>query len=256
MKLKFIVYLLLFTLLIGGAYVAYDALSGMGEDSNLQFVGDGGKKDPTGDTAQKPSDTPQNPSQPPEQTPPVQTPGETPGETPSETPDPTPSDPPAQEDPGIDTVPNDQEQKPPEALPAPPAAQPTVKDFTVYDESGKAVKLSEHFGRPIVINFFASWCGPCRSEMPYFQTHYIANRSEVDFLFISLDDTMAAAKKFVSGQGYTFPILHDRLGSAAAAYDVGAIPATYFINAEGELVAWAVGALSYADLSRAIEKIK
>ena len=126
----------------------------------------------------------------------------------------------------------------------------------MYDASGKAVKLSDYFGKPIVLNFFASWCGPCRSEMPAFQSQYELLGNEIAFVFVSVDNTMADAKRFVDGQGYTFPILHDAAGSASAAYAVRSIPATFFIDRNGTLVAQAVGALSHADLVTGIGYIK
>ncbi len=137
-----------------------------------------------------------------------------------------------------------------------PQIHPSVPDFTVYDVSGKAVKLSDYFGKPIVLNFFASWCGPCRSEMPVFQAAYDANGDEIVFLFVSLDNTMQAAVNFVEGEGYTFPILHDANQNAADAYGIQKFPTTVFISREGHLVAKAVGALNASNLALGIEKIK
>jgi thiol-disulfide isomerase/thioredoxin len=137
-----------------------------------------------------------------------------------------------------------------------PQIHPSVPDFTVYDVSGKAVKLSDYFGKPIVLNFFASWCGPCRSEMPVFQAAYDANGDEIVFLFVSLDNTMQAAVNFVEGEGYTFPILHDANQNAADAYGIQKFPTTVFISKEGHLVAKAVGALNASNLALGIEKIK
>ena len=155
-----------------------------------------------------------------------------------------------------DTGAVDTTEKPPEAGLVPPPPAPTVSDFTVYDTNGKAVKLSDYFGKPIVLNFFASWCGPCRTEMPAFQTKYNELSSEIHFLFVSLDESFADAKNYVSKQGFSIPILHDRYGNAAAAYDVESIPSTFFINADGDLVAYAIGALSFASLELAISRIR
>lgn len=252
--MKLLLFVLAFALIIGGAYIAHDMLSVKTDpESNLQFVG--------GETAGTGSGAPsvqnpvlQNPpvQQPPAEQPPTeQPPSVTP---PAEQP---PSEvPPAQDPAEGEDAGSDQTQKPPEALPVTPPEAPTVKDFTVYDKNGKAVKLSDHFGKPIVLNFFASWCQPCRNEMPYFQSQYVANREEVTFLFISLDNSLSEAEKYLKNQGYTFPILHDRTGSASVAFEVTTIPATFFIGRDGSLVAWAVGTLRYSDLALGISKIK
>ena len=63
--------------------------------------------------------------------------------------------------------------------------QVTAPDFTVYDASGNPVKLSDYFGKPIVLNFWASWCGPCQMEMPDFQEKYEALDGQVQFLMIN-----------------------------------------------------------------------
>ena len=261
--MKFLLLLLAFALIIGGAYAAYDALSVKTDaGSNLQFVGDAGGTQSGGGSSAPSVQNPilQNPptetppaEDPPAETPPTQTP---PIETPSAETPPTET-PSAESDPSEgDSSPDDQTQKPPEALPVTPPAAPTVKDFTVYDKSGKAVKLSDYFGKPIVLNFFATWCQPCRNEMPYFQSQYVANREEIQFLFISLDDSLSEAEKFLKKQGYTFPILHDLTGSASVAFKVTTIPTTFFIDRDGNLVAWAVGTLKYSDLTLGISKIK
>ena len=262
--MKLILLLLAFALLIGGAYAAYNHLADEeSAPSNLQIVGDGSETE-TPEVGEAPSV--QNPvlqypsvqlppaESSPEQTQPEQTLPEQTVPEPStpETQLPSEGDSSAEEG----DASGDQTQKPPEAELVPPVAAPTVKDFTVYDINGKAVKLSDYFGKPIVLNFFATWCQPCRNEMPTFQSHYIAYREDITFLFICLDDSVIEAKNYLSKQGYTFPILHDRTGSASVAFAVQTIPSTFFITREGELAAWAVGTLRYTDLTLGISKIK
>lgn len=239
MKLKLLLSILAFAVLIGGASVAYSKLSEKSNGgSNLQIIGAG--QAPSSSSGGESTATNVNPSV---QSPPAETPF---AETPfAETP---PAETPPAETPPIETPPA-------EDPPAQPIV-PSVPDFTVYDANGAAVKLSDYFGKPIVLNFFASWCGPCRSEMPAFQAQYEALHSEIAFVFVSVDSTYAAAEKFVEGQGYTFPILHDAAGSASAAYAVRSIPATFFIDRNGTLAAQAVGALSHADLKAGIDLIK
>ncbi len=132
-------------------------------------------------------------------------------------------------------------------------------DFTVEDSEGNAVKLSEYFGKPIVLNFWASWCPPCKEEMPHFENAFI-NNPDVQFLMVnattSYRESLDAAKKFISDKGYTFPVLYDTSGRASALYGTYSLPMTFFINAQGDLVTYATGMLSAENLSTGINLIK
>ena len=131
-------------------------------------------------------------------------------------------------------------------------------DFTVYDKAGNAVHLSDFFGKPIVLNFWASWCGPCRSEMPDFDAKYAEIGEDVHFLMINLTEgreTIETATAFIQQQGYSFPIYYDTTAMAAMTYGAYSIPTSYFINAQGHVVARAVGAINAATLQKGIDMI-
>ena len=132
-------------------------------------------------------------------------------------------------------------------------------DFTVYDLEGNEVKLSDYFGKPVVLNFWASWCGPCKSEMPHFEEKYLEYKDEVTFLMVNMTDnsreTVEIASKFITDAGYTFPVLYDTASSAAYTYGVYSLPTTYFIDAEGHGIAQATGAIDAATLQRGIDMI-
>ena len=121
-------------------------------------------------------------------------------------------------------------------------------DFTVYDLEGNARKLSDFRGKPVLLNFWASWCGPCQMEMPDFQKYYESHGDKVNFVIVNLTDgqqeTVESASAFIAEKGYTFPVYYDTDIDAAAKYGVSAVPVSYFIDAEGYFVAWAQGALS------------
>ena len=133
----------------------------------------------------------------------------------------------------------------------------TVPDFTVYDAEGTAYKLSDFRGKPVILNFWASWCGPCKAEMPDIEESYKAYGDEIHFLIVNLTDgsseTVETASAYIAEQGYTFPVYYDTAMEAAYAYGISAIPATYFIDAEGGLVHQQVGMMSADVLQQGID---
>lgn len=132
-------------------------------------------------------------------------------------------------------------------------------DFTAYTAAGEAVKLSDYVGRPIVLNFWASWCGPCQMEMPDFDAKYQELGSQVQFLMINMTDgdreTVEGAASFITQKGYTFPVFFDTHYSAAIAYNVYSLPTTFFIDEKGQVVAYANQAIDAQTLQRGIDMI-
>jgi thiol-disulfide isomerase/thioredoxin len=165
---------------------------------------------------------------------------------------------------GIATV--AQETKAPEATenPGETAAETEAKgseapDFTVYDLEGNAYKLSDFRGKPVLLNFWASWCGPCQMEMPDFQKFYETHGDKVNFVIVNLTDgqqeTVESASAFIAEKGYTFPVYYDTDIDAAMKYGVSAVPVSYFIDAEGRFVAWAQGAMDADMLQQGMDML-
>ena len=143
-----------------------------------------------------------------------------------------------------------------EATEAPDYSAP---DFTVVDRDGNRVSLSDFEGKPVILNFWASWCGPCKMEMPDFEEAYLEYGEDIHFVLVNLTDgsqeTVQTASAYVDSQGYTFPIYFDTEYSAAIAYGVSAVPVTYFIDAQGNLIAWGQGMLSADNIAQGISMI-
>ena len=157
-----------------------------------------------------------------------------------------------------------QEQPPQESADSPAEEEPAptpimAPDFTVYDAEGTEIHLSDFFGKPIVVNFWASWCGPCKMEMPDFHDKYLELEGNIHFLMINMTDgdreTVDIASDFIAQQGYTFPVYYDTTSDAAMTYGAYSLPTTFFINAQGHAIAQATGAIDAATLQRGIDMI-
>lgn len=128
-------------------------------------------------------------------------------------------------------------------------------DFTVYDENGNEVKLSDYKGKPVVINFWATWCYYCKEEMPDFNKAY-KEYPDVQFLMINATDGVQETKKmamqYVADEGYDFPVFYDTELDAVNTYYISSFPTTFFIDENGELVTYANGMLDYETLVEGI----
>lgn len=132
-------------------------------------------------------------------------------------------------------------------------------DFTVYDAEGEAVNLSDFSGKPVVINFWATWCGYCVREMPAFEKIAAEYADDVVFMMINVTDgqqeTKEEALAFIEEKGYTFPVYYDTDLSATMAYGAYSLPATGFITESGVFAGGQMGAMSEETLVNYIEQL-
>lgn len=147
----------------------------------------------------------------------------------------------------------------------PEETQPTEEeshkapDFTMLNREGQEVTLAEFYGKPIILNFWASWCGPCKMEMPDIQKFYEEYGEEIHFLIVNCTDggreTVETAEAFLQEEGYTFPVYFDTTSMGAYFYGANSIPMTWFIDAEGNLQAYHMGAMSESILQQGVDLI-
>jgi peroxiredoxin len=107
-------------------------------------------------------------------------------------------------------------------------------DFTVLGEDGKEHRLSELRGQVVILNFWATWCGPCRSEMPELERTYQANRDRgLNVIAMNFRETAPEAQAFFKELRLTFPIWLDRTGSVAELYRARGLPSTFVVDRSG-----------------------
>jgi thiol-disulfide isomerase/thioredoxin len=117
-------------------------------------------------------------------------------------------------------------------------------DFTLTSLDGETITLSDLRGRPVLVNIWASWCTPCKAEMPAIQKVYDQYRDQ-GFIVLAVNatrqDSAAAAQAFITQGGYTFPVLLDPQGEAARLYLMRALPTSAFIGRDGVVTRVVIG---------------
>lgn len=135
----------------------------------------------------------------------------------------------------------------------------SAPDFTVEDVDGNPVSLSDFSGKPVVINFWATWCGYCIDEMPDFDEVYGLYSDQVTFLMINATDgdreTKAAAVKHVEDKGYQFPVYYDVSQEAVVRYGVNGLPTTYILDEDGYVADGFSGRISKEKLTSSLDAV-
>ena len=130
-------------------------------------------------------------------------------------------------------------------------------DFQYQDADGQFVSLSDLQGKPVLINYWATWCSPCRVEMPYLQQVYTGwSGKGLVLLAINNGESPSRVGEFMQSQGFSFPVLLDTRGSIAQSYGIVRLPTTFFIDKDGIIQDMKVGAFrSVAEIESGLSKI-
>ena len=132
-----------------------------------------------------------------------------------------------------------------QGLPPAPTVGHPAPDFTLATPTGELLSLRALRGQAVLVNFWASWCGPCRSEMPAFQAAYERYKDQgFTILAVNQGEAGATATTFAQRLGLTFPIVLDSRGEASDLYGVRALPTSFFVDREGIVRAVVVGAMN------------
>ncbi len=133
---------------------------------------------------------------------------------------------------------------PPAGMPIFPYPENAAPDFTLNQLNGQPLSLSDFRGKPAIINFWATWCPPCRSELPALQAAYNARSNEIGFVAVDVKENAETVSAFVNELGLTFPVVVDSDGSVSdVSYQVRGLPTTLFVDANGVVAARHVGPL-------------
>ncbi len=132
-------------------------------------------------------------------------------------------------------------------------------DFELLNITGQPMKLSDFAGKKVILNYWATWCPPCRAEMPHMEKIFKDNEEDVVVLAVNLTNTEQnrdQVSNFVEDFGLTFPIVMDEKGDVSSTYQVIAYPTTYIIDSQGIIQEVFQGAINYDIMEKAISRIE
>jgi len=137
------------------------------------------------------------------------------------------------------------ESAPNDTLAPAPIIGREAPDFTLEDLDGNSVRLNDLRGKVVFLNFWATWCPPCRAEMPDIETVYQEYKDQdIVFLGIDIQQEPGIVRDFIELGGYNWQMLLDKTGKVATSYNVRAIPTSYFVDKEGIISGVAVGGMT------------
>lgn len=131
----------------------------------------------------------------------------------------------------------------------------SVPDVEFFDADGNSLMLSDFFDKPLVLNFWATWCGPCKSEMTGFNRLYDKYKDKVNFVMLNMSDSEETAADFLEENGYRFPVYFDKTQIASYTYGASSIPLTFVMYKGGEIYGYQMGVLPEEALEEAIKTV-
>ncbi|WP_435925618.1 TlpA family protein disulfide reductase [Paenibacillus sp. DYY-L-2] len=123
----------------------------------------------------------------------------------------------------------------------------TAPDFQATNTLGEKIALSDFRGKSVVINFWASWCGPCVNEMPLINRVFQDSDSDVETLFVNVGESKGTVNEFLTQQQFDFPVIIDATGKISGMYAVTGLPVTYILDKEGKVAHSIIGEISSED---------
>lgn len=137
---------------------------------------------------------------------------------------------------------------------SPDVDQP-APDFTLKTLDGRQVRLSDFKGHPVLINFWATWCGPCVEEMPNLEKSYQEHAGEFTILAVNASETPEQIQDFIKNMGLTFDILLDPDNKVQSLYRLRGYPTSFFVDADGVIRVHQIGPLSETQLKTYLQKV-
>jgi peroxiredoxin len=136
-----------------------------------------------------------------------------------------------------------------------PAIGKQAPDFTLETADGRTLRLSEQRGKPVLINFWATWCGPCVIEMPNIQEYYEKYPGQFEVLAVNADEPEREVQDFAESMNLTFPLLLDPGNKVNSLYRLRGYPTTFILDAEGVVQIQHIGSLSEKQLEEYLSKV-
>jgi peroxiredoxin len=128
-------------------------------------------------------------------------------------------------------------------------------DFTFTAPDGKTMKLSDYRGKPVALHFWATWCGPCKAELPLISELTVSKSRELTVLAVDCGETDQDVSRFLSKRKYNLNVVMDKDDRISRLYNITAIPQTYMIDAEGRIRSIQIGSYNQARLNRDVSAL-